>query len=77
MTKAKATTTVTSQERSARAKKILADLPRDPVTGRLMKRDAAPAAGGSPPPAPAGGPDPAPPFVPGRGLRRWRRPRSG
>jgi hypothetical protein len=72
------TTKVKSQARSDQAKAILASLPRDPATGRIMKRGAAPAAGGqvSPPP-PAGGPASRPPFAPGRGLRRWSRPRSG
>jgi hypothetical protein len=74
------TSTVKSQARSDNAKKLLAGLPRDPVTGRLMKRTGA---GGDPPdparpaPPPAGGPASAPPFVPGRGLRRWRRHGSG
>jgi hypothetical protein len=70
-----AATKVKSQARSDRAKAIYASLPRDPATGRLMKR-IAPA---DPPPAqpPAGGPAPEAPFVRGRGLHRWRRPRSG
>ena len=73
----KPTTTVKSQARSDNAKKILAGLPRDPVTGRIMKRGVAAGDPPNPAPPPAGGPDAAPPFVPGRGLRRWKRLISG
>lgn len=71
------TTKVKSQARSDQAKAIFGSLPRDPVTGRMMKRGTTSDAGQASPPPPAGGPASAPPFAPGRGLRRWRRPRSG
>ena len=73
----KATSSVKSQARSDNAKKILAGLPRDPVTGRIMKRTAAAGDPPNPAPPPAGGPATAPPFAPGRGLRRWSRRGSG
>ncbi len=83
-----AKTTVKSTARSERAKAIMAALPRDPVTGRMLKREAptaaaaAAAAPAAPAPAvpivPAGGPASAPPFEQApRGLRAFRRQRSG
>jgi hypothetical protein len=77
--------TVKSAARADRARALIADLPRDPVSGRIQKRAASganPPAGGPPagsPPdlQPAGGPAAALPFgQAGRGLRRFRRRRS-
>jgi len=74
-------TTVKSAARSARAKALMAALPRDPLTGRIGKRAAAadaPPAGPVPPTLPAGGPASVPPFVQApRGSRHFLRPRSG
>lgn len=73
--------TVKSAARVARAKAIIAGLPRDPVTGRMMKRSAvtggAPPAEPSPTPEPAGGPAETAPFgQAGRGLRHFLRRRT-
>ena len=73
--------TVKSAARSARAKALMAALPRDPLTGRVGKRpapaDALPA-GTVPPTPPAGGPASGLPFVQApRGSRHFLRPRSG
>lgn len=66
--------TAKSTARSERARAIYESLPKDPVTHRLMKRDATPGlAGRLTPPEPAGGPAPDAPFARGRGLRRWLR----
>lgn len=71
------TSTVKSKARVERARALIAALPRDPLTGRILPRSAAPVSPPAPPetpPPPAGGPAGAPPFGQApRGLRRFRR----
>jgi hypothetical protein len=62
--------TVKSQARSEQARALYAALPKDPATGRLLKRAATD--GPPAPPSSAGGPADPVPFAPGRGLRRFR-----
>lgn len=79
----KPSTTIKSSERSARAKAIYDSLPKDPVTGKLLKRGtvpgasvATPPADDAPAPSPAGGPAAGAPFGRRRGLQRWKPRRS-